>query len=93
MFWKKWFKKKKSLANSITVGIKTTSCQECSKFNMGVKIHNVFDWQHHGAMSYDKETNEILLAEEQLMRIIQMVNPAQMPRKIRLVSQEEIWKR
>jgi len=92
MFWKKWFKKKRP-AGSLTFGVKITECKKCDKFNKGTELYNLFDWQYKGVMGYDKEAEEILLAKEQLMRIIQMVNPAQLPRKIRLVSQEEIWKR
>lgn len=81
------------LKNSLTVGVQVTSCDKCDKYNKATEIYDLFDWRNAGAIGYDKETNEILLAEEQIIRIIQMVNPAQLPRKIKLVSQLEIRER
>ena len=76
------------------LGVKVNFCEDCGKYNIGTHIHDLFNWEKfHLMMGFDKESNEILLVEEQLMRIIQMVNPAQAVRKIRLVSQEELWKR
>ena len=39
---------------------------------------------------FDHETKEILVDEQSLMRIIMMVNSYQKPRKIRLVTREEM---
>jgi len=77
----------------VEVGVKITSCKECSKLNIGTKIHEMFDWSNpFKVIGYNEETEEILLSEEQVMKIIQMVNPAQKPKKIRLVSQDELLK-
>lgn len=75
------------------LGATVHNCKDCDKYNKAIEIHNLFDWRYAGLIRYDKETDEILLVEEQVMRIIQMVNLAQQPRKIRLVSQDELWNR
>lgn len=63
-------------------------CDDCDKFNKAISIYNDFSWRERtGLMGFDKETGEILIDEKRLMRIIQMVNPVQPPRKIRLVNQ------
>lgn len=85
---------KKGLKPLVDLGFNIISCKECHKFNVGVEIYNMFDWSNSvKAIGYDKETDEILLAEEQIMRIIQMVNPFQQPRKIKLVSQDDLLKK
>ena len=59
------------------------------------EIYQMFKWQHSiegdyfTCITFDKETNEIILNEEGIMKIIQMANPCQGKRKIRLVSREE----
>lgn len=95
MFWSKWWNKRKLRKKiGITVGMQITTCKDCDKYSKAIEIYDLFDWSTcFKAIGYDKETNEILLVEEQVMRIIQMVNPAQQPRKIRLVSQDELWNR
>jgi hypothetical protein len=72
------------------IAISVKSCSECEKHIKGVDIYNTFRWCESFAIAFDNETNEIVFSEEQLMRIIQMVNPAQQTRKIRLSSQEEV---
>lgn len=39
---------------------------------------------------FDNETKEILVDEQSLMRVIMMVNSYQEPRKIRMVTREEM---
>ncbi|MHB9095905.1 MAG: hypothetical protein ACYC21_14660 [Eubacteriales bacterium] len=73
------------------IGVSVNECKRCDKLNKAMDIYKTLSWGSE-ALSYNKETEEILLAEEQIIRIIQMVNPAQKPRKIRLVSQDELWK-
>ncbi len=66
------------------------------------EICQMFKWQeaiegnYFTCITFDKETNEIILNEESIMKIIQMVNPCQRKRKIRLVSRnewDEKWKK
>ncbi|MFZ5645814.1 MAG: hypothetical protein ACOY46_19835 [Bacillota bacterium] len=94
MFMLDWWKRKKLRKNlGITIGMQINFCKDCNKISKVADIQGMFDWSNGGikAIGYDKESNEILLAEEQIMRIIQMVNPAQKLRKIRLVKQDELW--
>ena len=96
MFWRKFFKKKlkKSDINPMAIDLQIKSCRDCGKHNKGVEIYSLFDWETvFKAIGYDKGTEEILVSEEQLMRIIQMVNPAQKRRKIKLISQDELMNR
>lgn len=77
----------------VKAGLRLIQCKECDKFNIGIQIYEQFDWQTiFKAIGFDKTAGEILVSEEALMRIIQMVNPAQKPRKIRLVSDEDLRK-
>jgi len=76
----------------LKVGVTVTSCDKCDKLNKAIDIMSQFGWQNYGAIAYDKNTQEILLVEEQIMRIIQMVNPVQGVRKLRLISQDEYRK-
>ena len=89
MFWDKLFKKK--TASDMAINLQIKNCRDCAKHNKGVEIYSLFDWEAvFKAIGYDKGTEDILVAEEQLMRIIQMVNPIQKIRKIRLISQDEL---
>lgn len=79
--------KKQSKAHKITVSLGLSSCKDCPELNKAIEIMNIFDWRNgFKAIGYDRAKEEILLDEQQIMRIIQMVNPAQQPRKIRLVN-------
>jgi len=68
-------------------------CKDCERLNKAIDIMNRFDWQYIGTTAYDREHQEILLVEEDLMNIMQIVNPAQQVRKIRLISREEFMTR
>lgn len=84
------FKKK----SKITVGVSVTRCDDCQKLNTGKAICDSFTWNCERlprAIKYDKEHQEILLNEHEIMRIIQMVNPAQEPRPLKMVSQDEFY--
>jgi len=75
------------------MGVMVTQCKDCSKLNKAVDIMEKFEWsplELNPFMAFDAANKECLLSEDQLMRIIQMVNPAQKVRKIRLVSQDEV---
>lgn len=56
-------------------------------------VYCTFAWRgtyyHPTALSFDKETNEILVDEDRLMRVIMIVNAGQKPRKIRLIKKEK----
>lgn len=55
----------------------------------GIIIRNYFDWACYGLLKYNKDTDEILINENMLMTVIKIVNPAQVEKKIRLLSEEE----
>jgi len=71
----------------LTIGVAAALCRDCSKLNIGTQLFNMFSWKADTArvIGFDKEAEEILISEEQLMRIIQLVNPIQRPRRIRLL--------
>lgn len=56
---------------------------------LGTVIKNYFEWGNYGLLKYDKVNNEILLNEGVLMTLIKMVNPAQLTRGIKLLSEDE----
>jgi hypothetical protein len=93
MFLRDWWNRRRFKKRAgIKVGIQVTTCKDCDKYNKAIEIYDLFNWQiAFKAIGYDKEKEEILLAEEQVLRIVQMVNPGQLPHRIRLVSQAEIW--
>lgn len=77
------------MLKDIEVGVKVNGCNKCDKYNKAIEIHNMFSWECCN-MKYDKETKEILIAEEDLMHIIQMVNPIQEVRNIKIIRREEM---
>ena len=47
------------------------------------------DFDIDSALSFDKETNEIVVDEDMLLRVIMIVNPYQQARRIRLKKREK----
>lgn len=62
---------------------------DTEQFALGTVISSFFCWQNYGLLKYDREKEEILINEETLMAIIKMVNPAQLSRRIRILSVDE----
>ncbi len=57
-------------------------------------VYYTFAWngtasKHVGALSFDKETKEIVVDEDMLLRVIMIVNPAQKARRIRLNKRKD----
>ena len=77
--------------NRLKINVGVINCKDCEKFNKAMDIMANFEWSKlvEKAIAFDRDMQEILLDETKVMRIIQMVNPAQQNRKIRLVNQEE----
>ncbi|MEN6349324.1 MAG: hypothetical protein ABFD08_08025 [Syntrophomonas sp.] len=77
----------------VSVGCAITFCKDCERNNKAIEIANMFEWPTslNSVITYDRENQEILLVKERVMHIIQMINPVQQARKIRLISEEE-WK-
>lgn len=71
-----------------TMGVSIIACNDCAKKNIGNRLYNAFAWESGGMllMHYDKERDELLIEQDTLMRLIQMVNPAQKTRTIRLAN-------
>lgn len=75
---------------NIDMGIQINNCSECKKYNKAIQIHQMFEWKRcPWLLAYDKEAQEILIREDILMHIIQMANPVQETRKIRIVGKDE----
>lgn len=62
---------------------------------MLITVYNTFKWRDmvdfdiDSALSFDKETNEIVVDEDMLLRVIMIVNPYQQARRIRLKKREK----
>lgn len=72
------------------------NCSECQKQNKLFEILRILQWRgannYLTALSYDRETETILINKDYLMRAIQLANPGQAYRNIRLVEHEEFVK-
>lgn len=69
------------------------SCEDCQKENRMFEIIRILQWRGTGnylsALSYDKNTKQILVNEDALMRAIQLANPGQAYRKIKLITHND----
>lgn len=69
------------------------SCEDCQKENRMFEIIRILQWRGDGnylpALSYDKNTKQILVNEDALMRAIQLANPGQAYRKIKLITHND----
>lgn len=80
--------------NNLKIDLGINKCSECSKFNKGVSIYEMFNWASDNfdkAIAFDKENDEIVVFEEFLMYIIKMVNPIQADKKIRIEKLKDYW--
>lgn len=70
-----------------------SECKQTKKMNKALEIIRILQWKgsdnYLSALSFDKYTNQILINKDSLMRAIQMANPGQAYRDIRLVENEE----
>ncbi len=75
------------------MNISIKNCSECREENRLFEIKKILQWRSDGnylsALAYDKKSKEILVNEDSLMRAIQLANPGQAFRKLRLVPHEE----
>lgn len=64
-------------------------CEQCEQLNIAIRIMRILTWRGTknalSGLCFDQENKEILVKEEALMRAIQLANPAQPHRKIRIV--------
>ena len=65
-------------------------CSECEKLNIAMQLVKAFTWRDsrpsfESILRFEKEAGIILVDEVGLLRLIQLVNPAQKDRRIKLV--------
>lgn len=77
----------------VKVGVDAVRCDRCDEYKIAMNIARNFSWVSDcdKAIGFDRETQEIIVNSQAIMRIIQMMNPVQEDRKIRLVSQDEFY--
>lgn len=79
------------------LSIKIESCASCErnyKRELGTQIADELTWDifYSNLMAFSNDTMSIVINEDRLMTYIQMLNPAQEKRTIRLVSGKEFIK-
>jgi hypothetical protein len=90
------FPKKRACCSGINVAVGIKKCSDCEQLNIAMRIMKALKWRHGPDISfdsilrYDKEASEIIVDEPGLLRLIQLVNPAQKNRRIRLEGGESI---
>ena len=62
---------------------------DLDKIAKGIILESLFNQVNIGFLRFDKEADTFLINENVLMQAIQLINPLQEPRKLKLVSQEE----
>ena len=71
-------------------------CKQCKELNKALDIMRTLQWtatdNYLSGLAYDRENETILIDEESLMRAIQLANPIQKYRKLRLITREEYKK-
>nr|DAS81919.1 MAG TPA: hypothetical protein [Caudoviricetes sp.] len=79
---------------NIKIGLKR--CEECVEENKLFEILKILQWRGNdnylSALAFDEEAREILVNEDSLMRAIQMANPGQQYRGIKLIKGDEFQK-
>ena len=85
------------MRKKIAEGFAICSCEKCKEENKLFEILKIMSWRGDGnyltALSYDEDTKQILVDKDALMRAIQLANPGQCYRDIRLITHEEHIKR
>lgn len=65
-------------------------CERCLKMNAAMRMYNCFEWGPDlfkpFRLDYDESTRSILVPEEMLMHFIQLANPDQPKRNIKLIK-------
>lgn len=85
-------------AVSLLEDIEKSTCKygvNITDIPMLMTVYNTFKWRSmvdfdiDSALSFDKETNEIVVDEDMLLRVIMIVNPYQQARRIRLNKRKD----
>lgn len=81
------------IAENITYqNTSNTECKQCRKLNAAMMMYEGFRWkfpednQLPWPLGFDEDTETILVSEEMLMYFVQLANPGQPIRKIRLIN-------
>lgn len=87
-------KEEQKKTNSIIASaVQERKCERCKAENKLYEILKILQWRGCDNMlsglAYDKESEQILINKDSLMRAIQYANPGQAYRDIRLVTHEE----
>ncbi|HMM31626.1 MAG TPA: hypothetical protein PKB13_07600 [Clostridia bacterium] len=79
--------------DAVKLSFGLTRCEECEKMHLAMMILRMFQWHYRKdplrVIDFDRDTGEIVVDEANLMRVIQLANPAQRQRRIRLRRLEE----
>jgi len=74
-----------------------TELNAIQQVGIGLTLLAAFSWRYGASklnfesiLASDKETNDILVDEDKLMRFIQLINTSQETRKLRFVSTKEM---
>lgn len=66
----------------------TGECKNCHKMNAAMRIYSYFEWSPINetpfTLGFDPKTNTIMVSEEMLMYFVQLANPGQQKREIKL---------
>jgi len=65
--------------------------KEIDRICIGGRLYDALDWDKEiinpqKIINYDKETGEIIVKESDLLKLIQLVNPGQPDRHIRIIK-------
>ena len=75
------------------IGIDIALCHECHERDIAMSVARRLNWRTYWReriIGFDNETNEITVSEQGLLKIIQMINPIQTTRRLRLVDETEL---
>lgn len=82
----------------VKIELALRNCRECMADSKAFDIMRILQWRlgtmnPASGLAYDKLTQEILVDADALMRAIQMANPGQRYRAVRVISHEDYRRR
>lgn len=86
---------RKSKASKLQVRVGIMQCSKCETLNIAMRIMEALRWRNgpkascESILRFDNEAREIIVDEPGLLRLIQLANPAQEKRRIRLEGGEK----
>jgi hypothetical protein len=81
-------KRKKNITSNMLISL---AMKDIERISIGLRLVDAFEWRgdrinFDSILQYDKDTKNIVIKESDLMRLIQVVNPYQKERNIRMVK-------